>query len=101
MGRRADLHEILCGIVGSRNVYFQPPETIKMVYPCVVYGRSGIDTKFANDLPYGHVNEYTITVIDRDPDSLIPSKISDIPTCRFDRHFTSDNLNHDVFRIYY
>ena len=37
MDRRLKLHEELCDILGSRNVYFQPPETVKMKY----VGRGG------------------------------------------------------------
>lgn len=101
MGLRTELHEALCGILGSRNAYFQPPETIKMVYPAIVYERSKIDTRFANDKPYTNLKEYTVTIIDKNPDSAIPDKLALLPACRFDRHYTVDNLNHDVFRIYY
>lgn len=101
MGLRTDFHTILCGILPEGQVYFQPPETIKMVYPCIVYERSGIDTRFADDKPYSHKTRYSLTVIDRNPDSLIPGTVALLPMCQYDRHFKSDNLNHDVFRIYY
>ena len=101
MGRRLDLHEILCGVLGSRNVYFQPPESVKMGYPCIVYERSEIRSKHADDKPYLQSNAYTVTVIDRDPDSLLPAKIAAFPLCSFNRHFTSDQLHHDVFKLYY
>lgn len=98
---REDLHEILCGVLGSRNVYFQPPESIKMRYPCIVYERSGINTKFAGNKKYKQKKRYQVTVIDGDPDSLIPDKIEMLPMCSFDRHFTKDNLNHDVYDLYF
>lgn len=101
MGLRTELHEVLCDILGSRNVYFQPPETIKMVYPAIVYERSKINTRFANGHPYTTLKEYTVTVIDKNPDSSVPDKLVLMPSCRFDRHYTAYNLNHDVFRIYY
>lgn len=101
MDRRLELHEILCDILGSRNVYYQPPESVKMSYPAIVYERSNIDNKFANNGVYMQSPGYTITVIDKDPDSEIVTKISKLQTCRFNRHFTSDNLNHDVFTLYY
>lgn len=101
MNRRLELHEILCDILGSRNVYFQPPESIKLLYPCIVYSCSDIDVRFANNKPYSNEKAYTITVIDKNPDGPFPDLISLLPMCRFDRHFTSDNLNHYVFTIYY
>ena len=98
---REDLHEILCEILGSRNVYFQPPESLKLKYPCIVYERSYIRMIRADNDIYQANKEYTVTVIDEDPDSLIPDKMIALKYCAFDRHFVADNLNHDVFRIYY
>lgn len=101
MGQRNDLHELLCELCGSRNVYFQPPEGFKLLYPCVVYERDRIETDFANNTPYSHRKRYSVTVIDKDPDSLIPDKIACLSMSKHDRHFVSDNLHHDVFTIYY
>ena len=101
MGSRIELHSILTGILGSSNVYFQPPDTIQMKYPCIVYERFMVNTKFANDLPYKLTNRWSVTVIDKNPDSSIPSMIARLPTCVFNRHYTVDNLNHDVYNLYY
>lgn len=101
MASRLELHELLCDVLGSRNVYYQPPESIKMEYPAIVYSRNSIGNKFANDSIYKQLLAYAITVIDDDPDSEIVEKVSKLPMCSFDRHFTSDNLNHDTFTIYY
>lgn len=98
---RERLQVILEELLESRNVYFQPPESIKMKYPAIVYSRSDIVNSFADNLPYIQSHAYTITVIDKDPDSKIVEKVSKLPMCRFDRHFTSDNLNHDVFTLYF
>lgn len=99
--RRLELHAELCKILGSTNVYFQPPESIKMKYPAIVYSRDRINNTFANDAVYLQSYDYMITVIDRDPDSEIIERVSKIPSCRYVRHYTSDNLNHDVFTIIY
>ena len=101
MGTRLELHEVLCNIIGSRNVYYQPPESIKMNYPAIVYSRNDISNKYGDDIPYVQSISYQVTVIDKDPDSTIFSDVSKLPYCRFNRHFTSDNLNHDVFTLYY
>ena len=107
MDKSLELHEILCGIVnitepdGNRHVYFQPPESVKIKYPAIIYSRNDIDNRFANNDVYKQTYNYQVTVIDRDPDSEIVDKISKLPTCRFNRHFVSDNLNHDVFILYY
>ena len=101
MHNRLDLHELLCEVLDSRNVYYSPPESVKIKYPAIVYSRSDIDNKFANDSVYKQSHVYSITVIDDDPDSEIVERMSSIPKCKFDRHFVSDNLNHDVFTLYY
>lgn len=99
MGNRLDLQTLLETVLGSSNVYFQPPSTFQMSYPCIVYSRNDIDTAFANNKPYIHTKQYSITVIDQNPDSLIPDKVGDLPRCSFSRAFKSDQLNHDVFTI--
>lgn len=101
MSRRLELHEILCGILGTRNVYYQPPESVKMKYPAIVYSREDIENTSADNLTYKQSYFYQVTVVDADPDSEIVHKVSKLPRCIYDRHFTSDNLNHDVFTICY
>lgn len=100
MASRLKLHEELCVILGTRNVYFQPPSS--MNHPCIKYSRADVDKDNANNKPYRSTNRYTIIVIDRDPDSEIPDKIlNHFPMCSFDRFYTSDNLNHTVLTLYY
>lgn len=101
MANRLDLHEILCDILGTRNVYYQPPESVKMTYPAIVYSRNRIENTFANDNVYSQNHSYQVTVIDKDPDSEIVERVSKLPLCSFDRHFISDNLNHDSFTLYF
>jgi len=101
MGRRLELHEMLCEALGSRNVYFQPPASKVMEYPCIRYNLYDIDNVYADNLPYLQNIGYQITVIDRDPDSEIVERVSKIPGIRFNRFYTADNLNHTIFILYY
>ena len=101
MGSRLELQSFLEGLMGSRNVYYQPPPTLQMKYPAIVYSRSDIKNIFANDSVYKQDNAYSLTVIDKNPDTDIPDKISRLPKCSLDRAFKSDNLNHYVFTLYY
>lgn len=87
-------------ILGSRNVYFQPPASVQMKYPAIVYSRRDIENRFANNSVYMQAHCYEVTVIDKNPDSKFVEKVSMLPHCRFDRHYKSDNLNHDVFILY-
>jgi hypothetical protein len=101
MASRLELQILLEDILGSHNVYFQPPASIEMHYPAIVYSRSNIVNEHANDEVYMQNKSYEITVIDEDPDGEIVDRISRLPHCQFDRHFKSDNLNHDVFTLYF
>lgn len=101
MGSRQDLQTLLVGILGSSNVYFQPPPSHQLVYPCIIYNRDDVDTTFSDNQPYSHRKRYMVTVIDRDPDSDIPDKVAQLPLCVFDRFYTADNLNHDVYKLFY
>lgn len=101
MDRRPTLQTMLEEILGSKNVYFQPPESIRMQYPAIVYSRSSIPNTFADNVVYKQDTSYEVTVIDKDPDSEIVMKVSKLPMCRHSRHFKSDNLNHDTFVLYF
>lgn len=97
---RIDLQTKLEEILGSRNVYFQPPASVKMQYPAIVYSRSDIVPEFANNGLYMYSPRYEVILIDKNPDSEFVEKILALPYCIFDRHYEAENLNHDVFTIY-
>jgi hypothetical protein len=101
MGTRAELHEVLKDVLGSDNVYFQPPPTIQMSYPCIVYSRDDIQTDFSNNYPYTNKTRYSVTVIDRNPDSSIPGDVAKLQMCSYDRFYVADNLNHDAFKLFF
>jgi len=100
MPSRLDLHKILEEILGTGNVYFQPPSTVQMKYPAIVYSRKDIRVDYADGLSYILSPCYEIILIDKDPESEFLEKILMLPYCRFDRHYEADKLNHDVFTIY-
>lgn len=101
MASRLELHEELCNLLGSRNVYFQPPSTIKMKYPAIVYSLDAMDTKYANANTYAINVRYSLTYIDADPESEKVQEFLKLPYCRFNRFYVSDNLNHYTYTIYY
>ena len=102
MASRLEFHEKLSSILGDPNrVYFQPPTNIRMSYPCIRYTRDEFDTIRADNLTYKRVVRYQVMVIDPDPDSEILEKLLDLPYSSHSRHYVTDNLNHDVFTIYF
>ena len=40
-------------------------------------------------------------VIDKNPDSTIPGLVEKLANCSFERFYTKDNLNYDVYNLYY
>ena len=100
MGRpRMELQAVLKGI--APNVYFQPPNGLKMVYQCIIYARDSVDVLYADNSPYRHTKKYSVTAIDKNPDSELFEKIAALPLCKHNRFFTTDDLNHDVFTLYF
>lgn len=101
MATREKLHEILCELLESRNVYYDPPATVKMQYDAIRYSKKKPDVRFANDKRYKNLNCYEIIVIARKPDHPVIEKILDLPYSSYDRHYPADNLHHDVITLYY
>lgn len=102
MGSRIELQGELEAILGTRNVYFQPPEDIKLNYPCIVYRKSDMNLKHANDRIYAIKKRYSLTVIDRNPDSnIVMNLLARLPLVNYDRQYAANNLNHDVCTLYY
>jgi hypothetical protein len=98
--RRRNLQTLL-ETMGAMVVYFQPPSDVQMQYPCIVYQRYQADVKSADNIPYRYTKRYQVTVIDPNPESDIPDKVKALPMCLYNRFFKADNLNHDVFDLYF
>ena len=101
MADRLELHSLLQELLGSSNVYYQPPESIKMQYDAIRYSKKTIDSKYANDRKYLMRDCYELMVISRLPDNPVIKKLLELPYCSYDRHYIADNLHHDVLTIYY
>ena len=99
MALRHDLQEILEGI--CPNVYFQPPANVQMKCPAIVYERGRANTEYADDRPYNITKQYSVKLISRNPDENIFEALAALPMCAHERFFVVDNLNHDVFNIYF
>lgn len=109
LSRRLELDALLrsllrecCGqLEGKENCYFDPPENLKINYPCIIYERINSHKTFADNFTYSYMRRYSVTIIDRDPDSILPDRMELLRLCTHDRDFVTDNLHHYVFTIYY
>ncbi len=108
---RLDLHEILCEIMQpylddenreDRRVYFRSPSNSAMRYPCIRYDCPDMDIKYADNRPYIVKRRYDVTVIDPNPDSLIPDKLLELPfSVGSSRNYVAEGLNHFVMTIFF
>lgn len=101
MGTRLELQTKLENLLGSRNVYYQPPTNLSISYPAIVYEHDGYDNKKADDTSYILTKRYSITVIDKKPDNPIIEEMLKWSTASFSTHFKSDGLYHDTIQLYY
>lgn len=101
MATRLELQAKLEELLGMKHVYYNPPETLKIEYPAIIYSKSKIETRKANNSTYSKSTRYDITVVDRRPDNPVIDKLMELPYCSYDRPYKSDNLNHDALSLYY
>lgn len=102
MATRLELHEKLCTLLGSNNCYYEPPETLKLSYPCFIYDVDSIDQKMANNHHYLDTHQYAITYISKKKDlSICERFFESFPTSHYDRKYVADNLWHYVFTLTY
>lgn len=101
MGTRLEFQTLLEALGDGVTVYFQPPPEVQMAYPAIVYNRDYLTNHFADNIPYAGTVRYQVTLIDPNPDSPLNAKLMALPLMRFVRHFTSANLNHDIYNVYF
>lgn len=98
---RDELHAVLSAIPGVNKVWWQRDPAVPLDYPVILYDRSGSFERYADNVKYIFKKRYTVTVIDRDPDSLIADSVEQLPFTTFDRIYKSSGLNHFVFNLYF
>jgi hypothetical protein len=98
---QAELQEILSDLEGVTEAYFQAPGNIVLVPPYIVYEFSDELVRHADDIVYTHMNQYSVTIVTRDPDSPIPGMVRDLPFASFDRSFKAGQLYHTVYNLYF
>lgn len=101
MNDRQELQAKLVDILGSNDVYYQPPESIKLKYPCIVYHLADIRIDNADDVKYRKYSRYTVTYITKNAEDRFIDKLMDaFDYCSFDRTYSADHLIHYVVTIF-
>lgn len=101
MRTRTELQDYLENLLGSRNVYYQPPASLQMRYPAIVYKRNPARNRHSEDNVYLQNDSYELTVISRDPDIPVVVELSRLPLCRWDARYVGENLYHDRFTLFW
>lgn len=99
MAPRVQLQSLLEAILS--HVYFQPPPNVQMEYPAIVYQRFITTSAFADNDPYRVTKQYQVMLITRNPDESAFDALVSLPMCTHERNYVADNLNHDVFKLYF
>lgn len=98
---RLKLQSMLEELLGSRNVYYNPPTNLRMEYDAIRYSLGTIQTKHANDAKYSKMKRYELIVITRNSDPEIVDKLLDLPYCSMGTPYKADNLNHYPLTLYW
>lgn len=91
------LHDVMIECGDDDNVYYQPPESMKLKYPCIIYTLRTLTSDYANNAPYRSTVSYDVTYITRNPDSQVPVKLLSLPQFAFDRYYPFENLHHYAY----
>ena len=99
--RRIILDNLLRATLGSGNVYFDPPESFKLNYPCIVYSFSNNNDISADNVVYHRRKRYNMTYITKNADDPMADTLDDLDFCRMNRSYTANGLYHYAYDIYY
>ena len=102
--RWEDVRDILYTINNTKNVYYDPPTSIQMKFPCFRFNMNNTDVKFADNFAYLRTKRWTVTYITRDVEDIDPvvkGMLDTFKYCSQETQFKSDNLQHVVFNLYY
>lgn len=98
---RLQLQSKLEELLGSRQVYYQSPENVKMQYPAIVYSRNAPGVRFASNKLHINKNRYEVIVISKKPDPDVVEKILELPYTSSGKPYVADNLNHYPITLYF
>lgn len=99
-----ELRDKLYLVNNTKNVYYDPPESIRMEYPCFRFELNNIDVRHADNYAYARKPRWSVTYITRDVEEIeeVSRQMLDIfQYCNFDTSYRADNLQHSVYNLYF
>lgn len=102
MLKRVDIQEKFKFLLGSNNVYYQPPANLKMKYPAIVYSLDGLDVKRFDNTRLINKNCFSVTHIYRnESENLVETMLKSFEYISFDNRSIVDGIYNDHFTIYW
>lgn len=102
MASRLQLQSEFEELLGSTNVYYQPPSNSSIKYPCIIYELSSTDTIPADNKKYVKTNRYHVKHIYKSLDNELKNAILDkFMMISHDNRMKVDGLYNDDFTLYY
>ena len=96
-----ELQAILRELPGVTEAYFQKPGNLTLVPPYIVYELDDEYLMRADNGVHAFWNRYTVTIVDRDPDSPVRDAVRNLPLASFNRKFIAGQLHHFVYNLYF
>ena len=99
---RSELNTKFKSILGNNNVYFQPPESVKLKYDCIIYKDVTPFLRRANNFVYILQHKYQITYVTSNPTSpIVDQMLHEFQMIDRVNDFVSDGLYHYVYELYF
>lgn len=99
--RRLKLDKLLRDTLGSTQVYYQPPESVQMEYPCIRYNMAKVPVDYADDGVYLIRAKYIVTYITTEPDDEMKESLVMALKTPVIQIYAADGLYHYVYEVYY
>lgn len=109
LSQKTDIIQQRLKDLGIPNVYFEPPQNYKILYPCAVVRMGTISSRSADNRVYKLDNNYEIIYIRRQFDDQMVNAIlvgdakhaPPFSMIRHIRHYTAEGLHHDLYKLYF
>lgn len=101
MHKQQEVQSILESILGSRNVYFQPPASVQIKFPAFIYFTGRVNDRFADDSRYLKRRPYEVQYVSKTFDEKFVNDMLELPYCELNTTFKKDNVYHYNFTIYF
>ena len=101
MKTRAEVQKLLEEVLGSKNVYFQPPPNTSIKYPCFVFKFNKFHRRNADNTPYILTGCWEVHHMYKSVNNDLKEKMLFIaPWVEYDRRIVADGVYNDYYTIY-